>query len=299
MAGNSAHHAEDVKRLAELGYKQQFERKWSGFSNFAVSFSIISILSGCFTTFSQAWNNGGPVAISVGWPIIASLILIIGFCMAELVSAMPTAGGIYYWSFKLGKPVHGWLTGWLNMVGLIAVIAGVDYGFATFFTFTVSLFNPAWSIENLSLVFMVFLVTVITHVLINVFGAKIIHWMQNVNVYWHVVGVAAIVLILVFIPEQHQSLEWMFTTQINNSGWTSYWFYVLPLGFLLTQYTITGFDASAHVSEETSNASIAAAKGIWQSIFYAGIGGWILLLGSCFMPQQTLMKLTRMLVSHQ
>jgi amino acid transporter len=93
--------------------------------------------------------------------------------------------------------------------------------------------------------------------MINVFGAKIIHWMQNVNVYWHVVGVAAIVLILVFIPEQHQSLEWMFTTQINNSGWTSYWFYVLPLGFLLTQYTITGFDASAHVSEETSNASIA------------------------------------------
>ena len=282
MAVNKTHHAEDAKRLAELGYKQQFERKWSGFSNFAVSFSIISILSGCFTTFSQAWNNGGPVAIAVGWPIIASLILIIGFCMAELVSAMPTAGGIYYWSFKLGKPIHGWLTGWLNLVGLIAVIAGVDYGFATFFTFTVSLFNPAWSIENLGLVFIVFLVTVITHVMINVFGAKIIHWMQNVNVYWHVVGVAAIVLILVFIPEQHQSLEWMFTTQINNSGWTSYWFYVLPLGFLLTQYTITGFDASAHVSEETSNASVAAAKGIWQSIFYAGIGGWILLLSMLY-----------------
>ncbi len=202
--------------------------------------------------------------------------------MAELVSAMPTAGGIYYWSLKLGKPVHGWLTGWLNLVGLIAVIAGVDYGFATFFTFTVSLFNPAWSIENLSLVFMVFLVTVITHVLINVFGAKIIHWMQNVNVYWHVVGVAAIVLILVFIPEQHQTLNWMFTTQINNSGWTSYWFYVLPLGFLLTQYTITGFDASAHVSEETSGASIAAAKGIWRSIFYSGIGGWILLLSMLY-----------------
>jgi amino acid transporter len=87
MAVNKTHHADDVKRLAELGYKQQFDRKWSGFSNFAVSFSIISILSGCFTTFSQAWNNGGPVAISVGWPIIASLILIIGFCMAELVSA--------------------------------------------------------------------------------------------------------------------------------------------------------------------------------------------------------------------
>jgi len=282
MAVNKAQHAEDARRLAELGYKQQFERKWSGFSNFAISFSIISILSGCFTTFSQAWNNGGPVAISIGWPIIASLILIIGFCMSELVSAMPTAGGIYYWSFKLGKPVHGWLTGWLNLVGLVAVIAGVDYGFATFFTFTVSLFNPAWSIENLGLVFIVFLITVITHVIINVWGAKIIHWMQNVNVYWHVFGVAAIVLILIFIPEQHQSLEWMFTTQINNSGWTSYWFYVLPLGFLLTQYTITGFDASAHVSEETGGAAKTAAQGLWRSIFFAGVGGWILLLAMLY-----------------
>ena len=278
MAVNKAQLDADAKRLAELGYKQQFERRWSGFSNFAISFSIISILSGCFTTFSQAWNNGGPVAISIGWPIIATLILIIGFCMSELVSAMPTAGGIYYWSFKLGKPVHGWLTGWLNLVGLIAVIAGVDYGFATFFTFTMSLFNPAFSIENLGLVFIVFLITVIIHVMINIWGAKIIHWMQNINVYWHVVGVAAIVLILVLIPKEHQSLSWMFTTQINNSGWTNYWFYVLPLGFLLTQYTITGFDASAHVSEETGGASSAAAKGLWQSIFYSGIGGWILLL---------------------
>jgi amino acid transporter len=104
MAVSKAQLDADAKRLAELGYKQQFERRWSGFSNFAISFSIISILSGCFTTFSQAWNNGGPVAISIGWPIIATLILIIGFCMSELVSAMPTAGGIYYWAFKLGEP---------------------------------------------------------------------------------------------------------------------------------------------------------------------------------------------------
>ena len=130
----------------------------------------------------------------------------------------------------------------------------------------------------MGLVFIVFLITVVLHVIMNVWGARIIHWLQNVNVYWHVFGVAAIVLILLFIPEQHQSLSWMFTTQINNSGWSSYWFYVLPLGFLLTQYTITGFDASAHVSEETGGASAAAAKGIWQSIFYSAVGGWILLL---------------------
>jgi amino acid transporter len=118
-------HNSDEQRLAELGYRQELRRKWSGFSNFAISFSIISILSGCFTTFGQAWNNGGPIAISLGWPLISLFILIIGLSMSELVSAYPTAGGIYFWALKLGKPIHGWFTGWLNLVGLIAVTASV------------------------------------------------------------------------------------------------------------------------------------------------------------------------------
>ena len=271
---------DDERRLAELGYKQEFTRRWSGFSNFAVSFSIISVLSGCFTTFGQAWNNGGPIAISIGWPVIAGLILIIGFCMAELVSAMPTAGGIYYWAFRLGKPVHGWVTGWLNLVGQFAVTAGVIYGFSTFFVTTANLFSDYWDPANLKQVFVVFLVSILICIGLNVYGAKVIHQLQNLNVYWHVFGVAAIVLILVLVPTKHQTLEWMFTTQNNNSGFSSsmFWFYVLPLGFLLTQYTITGFDASAHVAEETGGASKAAAKGLWQSIFFSAIGGWILLL---------------------
>src|SRR4051812_9653521 len=100
----------DEERLAELGYKQDLSRSWSGFQNFAISFTIISILAGCFTTYGQAWNNGGPVAISWGWPLIAIPILIIGFCMSELVSAYPTAGGIYWWASQLGGPGGGWVT---------------------------------------------------------------------------------------------------------------------------------------------------------------------------------------------
>src|SRR6059058_4268547 len=87
---------QDARRLKELGYNQELERSWGGFTNFAISFSIISILAGCFTTYGQAWNNGGPVAISWGWPILSALILIIAFCMSEILSAYPTAGGIYY-----------------------------------------------------------------------------------------------------------------------------------------------------------------------------------------------------------
>lgn len=278
------YHDEDARRLAELGYKQEFDRKWSGFSNFAISFSIISILSGGFTTFGQAWNNGGPIAIAIGWPIIATLILIIGLCMSELVSAMPTAGGIYYWAFKLGKPVHGWLTGWLNLTGLVAVIAGVDYGFAYFFTTTANLYNKSFDPTNLKQIFLVFLITVAIHVIMNIYGAKIINRLQNINVWWHVFGVAIIILVLIFVPDHHQTASWVFTHRINNSGFSdgSYWFYVLPLGFLLTQYTITGFDASAHVSEETGGAASAAAKGLWKSIFYSGLGGWLMLLAFLF-----------------
>ena len=86
----------DEQKLAELGYKQELARAWSGFSNFAISFTIISVLAGCFTTYGQAWNNGGPIAISWAWPIIGGIILIIALCMSELVSAYPTANGPYW-----------------------------------------------------------------------------------------------------------------------------------------------------------------------------------------------------------
>src|SRR6478752_5128390 len=126
----------DEKLLAALGYKQELNRSWSAFSNFAISFSVISILSGCFTTFSQAWNNGGPIAISIGWPLISCFILIIGLCLAELASAYPPSGGIYWWASKLGGVKAGFYTGWLNLIGLSAIPASVVYGAAIFLDLT-------------------------------------------------------------------------------------------------------------------------------------------------------------------
>src|SRR6201747_1802321 len=132
---------DDEAELAELGYKQELDRSWSGFSNFAISFSIISILAGCFTSFGLGWNDGGPAAIAWGWPIVAALILVIGFCMSELVSAYPTSGGIYWWASKLGGPKAGYYTGWLNLVGLLAIDASVAYGCASFFDTVVSTYS--------------------------------------------------------------------------------------------------------------------------------------------------------------
>jgi amino acid transporter len=280
--------ADDERRLAELGYRQELRRTWSGFSNFAISFSIISILSGCFTTFGQAWNNGGPIAISWGWPIISAFILLIGFALAELVSAYPTAGGIYWWAAKMGRPIHGWLTGWLNLVGLVAVTASVDYGCATFLNLIISDYDHGWA-GSLNQAFGLFVAVLALHVAINIWGQPIIDKLQNASVWWHVAGVAVVVAILAVVPDHHQSLGFVFGERINNSGFGggsagngTFWFYVLPLGFLLTQYTITGFDACAHVSEETRGAARTAATGLWRSIAYSAAGGWVLLLAFLF-----------------
>jgi amino acid transporter len=282
--------SEDERRLAEMGYKQDLNRSWSGFSNFAISFSIISILAGCFTNFGAGFNNGGPISISWTWPILGAFILLIGFTMSELVSAYPTSGGIYWWASRLGGAKAGFFTGWLNLIGLIAVTAGVSYGCATFIDLTISTYSDSYAGGySLTRVFITFLIVLAIVSVLNIFSSHLMAVMNNVSVWWHVVGAAAIVLILVFVPDQHQSFSYVFTERFNNSGYSggstsslSFWFAVVPFGFLLTQYTITGFDACAHLSEETASASTAAAKGIWQSIFYSVLGGYILLLAVVF-----------------
>ncbi|MEJ7715614.1 MAG: amino acid permease [Thermoleophilaceae bacterium] len=285
----------DERRLAEMGYKQDLKRGWSGFSNFAISFSIISVLAGCFTTYGQAWNNGGPIAISWGWILISIPILIIAFCMSELVSSYPTAGGIYWWSARLGGPVWGWFTGWFNLIGLIAVVASVDYAAATFLNALLGLYeldfilNFADDKSILGETFVLFVLILALHAAVNVFRTNLLATMNNVSVFWHVAGVAVIVGILVFVPDDHQSVSFVFGERINNSGFSGgdngglfFFLYVLPLGFLLTQYTITGFDASAHISEETQGAAKSAAQGVWRSVFYSAIIGWIVLLAITF-----------------
>jgi amino acid transporter len=277
---------EDERRLAELGYKQDLHRSWSGFSNFAISFSIISILAGCFTNFGAGFNNGGPISISWTWPILGVFILIIGFTMSELVSAYPTSGGIYWWASKLGGAKAGFFTGWLNLIGLVAVTAGVSYGCATFIDLTVSTYSESYAGDySLTRVFVIFLAVLVLISVLNIFSSHLMAIVNNVSVWWHVVGASLIVLILVFVPDQHQSFSYVFTERFNNSGYSGgstssfgFWFAVVPFGFLLTQYTITGFDACAHLSEETSSASMAAAKGIWRSIAYSVLGGYVLLL---------------------
>jgi len=246
------------------------------FSNFAISLTIICVLSGCFTTFGQAWNDGGPIAISIGWPLISLLVLLVGLSMAELASKYPTAGGIYYWAYSLGGVRWAWFTGWFNLLGLIAITAAVDYGAASFLNSVLALYGFHFII-NCTTTSLRRSCTIRSSCSSSSspstasstsFSSHLVSLLNRISAWWMLGGVIAIVGILIFGPSTHQSASFVFSHRINNSGFSGhfYWFMILPLGFLLTMYTFTGYDASAHLSEETHDAERAAPRGLWTSI---------------------------------
>jgi len=276
---HSAHGAvdHDAAELAKLGYKQELHRGMDGFSNFAISFSIISILAGCITSYSIALGSGGPSAITIGWPLVGVFVLCVGLSMAEVCSRYPTAGGLYFWAGRLAKKNKrqwAWFVGWFNFLGEVAVTSAIDYGCATT---TMAFLNLVFGIEVTALnTFLLFLAIIVAHALLNTFGVNLVSLLSKVSAWWHIVGVAIIVVVLWVMPTHHQSVAWTFTAWHNETGW-SFTPFVFLMGLLMAQYTYTGYDASAHVSEETKNAATAAPRGIVMSILISVIGGWILL----------------------
>src|SRR3989440_1045281 len=293
----------DEQRLAALGYKQEPSRGWSSFTNFAISFTILSALAGVFTTFSFAWPAGGPAGIAIGWPILCAFVLLVGVSMSELTSAYPTAGGPYWWSAKLGSPAWSWFTGWFNMIGLVGIVAGVGYGAAIFLNTVLSVYGVTIGSINFATTntrailhhqFVLFLIILLLYTVINIFADTLLALFNNISVGWHVLGVLVILGVLIFVPDDHQSAGFVFGNKINLTGFHGgttgglfFWLYVLPLGFILTMYTQTGYDASAHTAEETRGAALGAAKGVWKSIFYSALLGWFLLLAFLFAATDT------------
>ncbi|GAA1985095.1 amino acid permease [Kitasatospora viridis] len=275
----------DERRLSELGYTQELARSLSGFSNFAVSFSVVSILSGCLTLYGFGMVTGGPALIIWGWPLVGLMTLCVGLAMAEICSAYPTAGGLYYWAAKLARnnaPAAAWATGWCNFMGQVAVTASVDYGAATF---TNALLDLRWGFAATPVhTVAIFAVILLLHGLLNSFGVRLVAVLNTVSVWWHLVGVLVIVGALAVLPHHHASAGFVFGHFVNQTGFHGPFagIYVALLGLLLAQYTLTGYDASAHMTEETRDAARSGPRGIVNSITVSIVAGWILLLGLTF-----------------
>ncbi len=294
--------SEDEQTLHKLGYAQELFRAMGGFRNFAISFTIISILAGCLTSYWVGFERGGPVVITWGWLLVGLMSTIIALAMAEIASAYPTAGGLYYWASKMGSPGWGWATGWFNLIGQIAVTAAIGYGLATFaqvlfdYWFSYSTHMDDWfGIDAVAAIYPLYVFFLLAACLVNVFNVRITSGLNMISAWWHMAGVAIIVGVLIIVPNNHQSLSYVFTERINISGYgdntTAFtnpaWWFVLGLGLLLSQYTITGFDASAHTAEETQNASRMAATGMWTAVVVSVVFGWILLLAVTFQLPST------------
>jgi amino acid transporter len=291
----------DEQQLADLGYRQELSRAWSGFTNFAISFTIISVLAGTFTTFAFGWQNGGPIAASIGWPVLCFFVLMVAFSMAELTSRYPTAGGPYWWAYDLGGKGWSWMTGWFNIVGLVGIVASVAYGAATFLNATLGLYGVdifgldfGDSSHILGETWLLFFLILVLYTVVNIAADQFLALMNNVSVGWHVLGVAVVIALLVFVPDDHQSASFVFGERINNSGLhdgstsnLGFWLLVLPIGFLLAMYTQTGYDASAHTAEETRGAAVSAAQGVWRSVFFSAVIGWFVLLAFLFAANDT------------
>jgi amino acid transporter len=288
----------DTQRLNELGYAQELKRSMSGFSNFAVSFTIISILSGCLTLFGFGMFTGGPASSAYGWLVVGFFVTFVGLAMAEVCSSYPTAGGLYYWSAKLAPkngPAWAWFTGWFNLLGQVAITAGIDFGLSAF---VCAFIGIAFDVEITKLILVTtYTIVLAIHGLMNTFGIRLVSLLNNVSVWWHVVGVLVIFAMCIFLPDHHTPFSTIFNfSQTKGTGEVTGFMngtlftkspipgvgvvmYVFLIGMLLAQYTITGYDASAHMTEETHDADVSGPRGIWKSIVISVIFGYILLLG--------------------
>ncbi|MEY2553424.1 MAG: hypothetical protein QOC57_1284 [Ilumatobacteraceae bacterium] len=273
---------EDRDQLHAMGYAQELHRGMSTFSNFAISFSIISILAGGMTSFWLGMVTGGPRVITIGWIVVGFFALLVGMAMGEICSAYPTAGGLYYWSAKLARknPARwAWFTGYFNLLGQIGVIASVDYALAIFIGYFIRMFDDTFKLTSLT-VYGIFLLVLVAHGLLNTFSVNLVKMFGNISVWWHVVGVVIIAAVLFIAPTNKRGIGGAFDgAPAGMTGWNGGVFitvYLFALGLLLAQYTITGFDASAHVSEETKGARTEAPKAIVRSIYISAIAALVL-----------------------
>ena len=274
-------HQEDVKLLHSMGYAQELSRRMSGFSNFAISFSIICILSGGINSFAQATSSIGGAGAGIGWIVGCCVSGFFAFAMAQIASAYPTAGGLYHWSSILGNRFTGWITAWLNLLGLVTVLGAINIGTSFFFVGTFgSMFGLTGTPEQI--VLMVAGITVV-QALINHLGIGLTAKLTDVSGYI-ILGTTAllIVVLLVFAPTHDFTRLWTFTNYSGEAGGNVFpqsdnMVYLFALCLLLPIYTITGYDASAHTSEETVQAAKSVPKAIIQSVVVSSLVGWVLL----------------------
>jgi amino acid transporter len=276
--------AEDVSRLRAMGYVQELARGLSGFSNFAISLSMICILSGGVTSFHLGLCGVGGAAIGLGWPLVALFSLAVAATLGQLASTFPTAGGLYHWSSILGGRFWGWVTAWFNLLGLVTVLAAINVGT---YRFALGALGPPvgtlspWGDYLLQAV----AVGAITasQAAVNHLGIRTTARLTDFSGYWILLVAASLTACLIAYAPGIEPARLVTFSNFSGSAGAGTWprteslALLFALGALLPAYTITGFDASAHAAEETIAAQRSVPRGIVRSVLVSGVAGWVLL----------------------
>jgi amino acid transporter len=274
MSGYSQHHDKDKDDLNKFGYAQELLRSMGGFSNFAISFSIISILTGAVSLYGHGLTYGGPGMMGFGWPIVALFVMFVAAAMAELASAIPTAGALYHWAAILKNKRWGWYTAWINLIGQIGIVAGIDYSVALFAD---PLLATVFGYEStLTTTLIAFAIILLSHGIINHIGIRIVAKLNDFSAWYHIIIVAVIVVTLAFFTKGGlNGVDYLF--KVGETFSDKPYMFAFLIGLLQAQWTFTGFDASAHTIEETVNPRVRAPWGIFTSVAYSFVFGFIML----------------------
>jgi amino acid transporter len=291
---SDAQRLEDTKHLQDMGYAQELPRRMGPFQNFAISFAIICIVAGGITAFPVALSAGGGASIGFGWPIACAFALLVATALGQIASAYPTAGGIYHWSSILGGRGWGWAAAWFNLLGLIFVVSSVNMGVFLLFRdlfltqvlgwdvaakgwVSAAAFDQGWWTQT-SFIAAITLVQVI----LNHYLLRLTTILTDISGYLILATAALLtVSLLAFAPPLNFARLFTFTNFTGDAGggvWPAATssLYVLGIGLLYGVYTVTGFDASAHTSEETRNAPREVPKGMIRSVFWSFLVGYIM-----------------------
>lgn len=259
---------QDALELKKMGYAQELIRDMGGFSSFAISFSVISILTGISQLYGYGLTHGGPLQLCFGWLFVALFTLGVAIPMAELASAYPTSGALYHWSTFLGGRTWGWFTACFNSVGQFAIVAGIDYGLAQFLP---TLFG--WPTTQL-FVGTLYVLILLSHAFLNHMGIRVVTKLNNFSAWYHVI-VVALLLGALAMKGFVQPLSFLTTFKNGDINFPDKYSFII--GILMAQWTFTGYDAAANVSEETHNPRMNAPWGIIISIVISVIAGFFMI----------------------
>ncbi|MBM3442248.1 MAG: amino acid permease [Bacteroidetes bacterium] len=255
-----------------FGYKEELSRSMNSFSSFAISFSLISVLTGIFANFNFGYRQvGGGIIWS--WLLVASGQFFVALVMARLSIQYPIVGYGYQWASRLVHVHYGFFVGWIL---LIQFITGFPSICKTFATISINLFNLNISDDILSYI-TIAIISAVT--LIHLLGIHVVTKVNDIGVFAEMIGVLLLILLLigVWIMSGNVSLATLQSCTLFMSE-HSLQFSSFALSLLLGAWGLTGFEAAADLAEETKSPTTAIPNAIMISLISSSILGFLILL---------------------